>query len=209
MEAQKSPSPSYQRNYRYGDDFSNDSGNKILLQSMNAETAPNKPAGIDDIKYAIGSGRNSHYNDNHIDQGNVKLEKRYKLPGTLGPILKSRDSAAIFHSLNIKDSQKTKILTHINECSPKDTPLQNHQMKNHYSVYTTKKNLYPHGTHEITSSERAPSIPTSKANGIYLQTKNYPVLKKKDIYSNKPLYTKKQNSKNLGKSHRKRTFLFG
>lgn len=219
MEAQKSPSPRCQSNCRYGEDFSNHSGDKILIQSINAPTALNKPARTDDIKYAIDSGLNSPYNDNHIDQGNTKLEKKYKIPYTLGPIVKSRDSAAIFHSLNINDSQKMKILTHIHECSPqktkipthihecspKDTPIQNDQIKNHYSGYTTNKNVYPYGTHEITSSERAPSIPESKVNGIYMQTKNYPVVKKKDIYSNNPLYTKKENSKILGKS-RKRTF---
>lgn len=124
----------------------------------------------------------------------------------MGPIIKSRESATILHSLNINNSKKAKTLTHIDECNPKDTTFQNHQIKNHYSACTTKKNVYPHGTYEITITERAPSIPASKPNGVHLQTKNYPVVKKKDIYSNSPLFTKKENSKNLAKSRHKRKF---
>jgi hypothetical protein len=206
VQVQKTSSIRNQSNYRYGEDYFNDSGDRILIQSIKALTALNKPAGIDDIINPMGSGPNLRYNDNQIDQGNTKLEKRYKIPITMGPIIKSRESAAILHSLNINNSKKAKTLTHIDECSPKDTTLQNHQIKNHISAYTTKKNVYPHGTHEITISERAPSIPTSKPNGVHLQTKNYPVVKKKDIYSNSPLFTKKENSKNLAKSRHKRTF---
>jgi hypothetical protein len=177
-----------------------------LIQCIKAPTALSKPAGIDDKINPIGSGRDSTYNDNHKDQGNIKLEKKYKIPSTMGPIVKFRDSAAILHSLNINNSQKAKTLTHIDECIPKYTTLQNHQIQNHYSSHKTNKNVYSHGTYEITSSERAPSIPKSKPNGVHLQTKNYPVVKKKDIYSNNPLFTKKENSKNLGKSLRKRTY---